>query len=72
METLTNLLDTVLRLWYSEAPKKEVEGYLMSSTPDKTQLLVKKGDKYWKTEWFNNSEHTFKSPTSSINSILKV
>jgi hypothetical protein len=73
IETLVN---TFKGLWYGkqeETQKKdEVEGYLMmnDNTTNKSLLLVKDGEKSWKTKWFNNNENTYKTPLAALSELF--
>jgi hypothetical protein len=68
---ISSLVDRFKGLWYGEI-KNEVEGYLImsDSTTNKTLLLVKDGEKSWKTKWFNNQQNTYKPPTEPLVSIF--
>jgi hypothetical protein len=52
--------------------KQFVEGYHMSSdiTNDKTLVLVKHSDKFWKTEWFDNSAMAYRAPVLPLNELF--
>ena len=52
--------------------KQFIEGYNMSSdvTNDKMLVLVKHTDKFWKTEWFDNTTTTYRAPTLSLNELF--
>jgi hypothetical protein len=52
--------------------KSEVEGYLMysDSTNNRTLLLVKENNQSWKTQWFSNTENSYKSPQLPLNEIF--
>jgi hypothetical protein len=52
--------------------KQLVEGYHISSdaTQDKTLVLVKHSDKFWKTEWFDNAATTYKAPLLPLNELF--
>lgn len=71
METISNLIDRIEGLWYGES-KKEIEGHIMMSDNknNKTLVMVKEGDKFWKTKWFNNSENYFKTPNEPLSKIF--
>ncbi len=70
------LVNTFKGLWYgtqAETQKKdEVEGYLMmnDNITNKSLLLVKDGEKSWKTKWFNNNENTYKAPFVSLSELF--
>lgn len=64
-------LRSIFRKLCNLSSEKTDEGYLiMTDSENKKSLyLVKKGDRYWKTEWYTD----FKSPASpaiDINSIF--
>jgi hypothetical protein len=69
-----SIIDKFKGLWIDQRQdtKTEVEGYLMlnDSTSNKSLLLVKEGEKSWKTKWFNNNEHTYKAPAIQVNAIF--
>ena len=69
-----SVIDKFKGLWIgqSQEAKMEVEGYLMlsDSTTNKSLLLVKEGEKSWKTKWFNNTEHSYKAPTVPVSEIF--
>ena len=50
----------------------EVEGYLIfnDSINNKSLLLVKDGEKSWRTKWFNDSENRYKAPVVPLNNIF--
>ena len=67
------VIDKLKGLWVSAPTQKtEIEGYLMfsDSTTNKTLLLVKDGEKSWKTSWFNNNDHTYKAPAVPVSEIF--
>lgn len=71
---ISGLIDKFKGLWYGEAKTAaEVEGYLIMSdnTSNKSLLLVKDGEKSWKTKWFNNNENNFTVPKEPISKIFK-
>jgi len=67
---IESIIDKFKGLWSEQ--KMEVEGYLMlkDSTTNKTQLLVKEGDKSWKTKWYCDNHYTYKLPTQPIESVF--
>jgi hypothetical protein len=67
-----NLIDKFKGLWYSEI-KKEIEGYIFmtNNMNNETLLLIKDGEKYWKTKWFNNNHYTYKLPIEQLSTVLK-
>jgi hypothetical protein len=69
-DILNAIIDRFTGLFTKE--KVEVEGYLMlkDSTTNKTQLLVKDGEKTWKTKWFDDNQHTYKAPTQSMTQLF--
>jgi inorganic pyrophosphatase len=71
MSFVTDLIDTFKGLWYGES-KEEIEGYLImnDSTNNKTMLLVKDGEKSWKTKWFNNNQMIHKVPIEPLQHIF--
>jgi hypothetical protein len=68
---ISELIGKFKGLWYGEQ-NKEVEGYLImtDSTSNKTLLLVKDGEKSWKTKWFNNNQNTFKAPSQHLGTVF--
>lgn len=68
---ISGLIDKFKGLWYGDV-KREVEGYLImsDSTNNKTLLLIKDGEKSWKTKWYNNNENTYKAPTQPLSSVF--
>jgi hypothetical protein len=52
--------------------KQFIEGYHMSSdvTNNKILVLVKHSDKFWKTEWFDNSTMTYRAPVLPLNELF--
>lgn len=69
-----SVIDKLKGLWIgqSQEQKTEIEGYLMlsDSTNNKTLLLVKEGEKSWKTKWFTDNEHSYKAPTVPVSEIF--
>ena len=67
-----SVIDKLKGLWISPESKTEVEGYLMlsDSTNNKSLLLVKEGEKTWKTKWFNDNEHSYKAPAVPVSEIF--
>ena len=55
-----------------DGKKQPIEGYLMSSDAanNRTLLLVKEGDKSWKTRWFNDKESLYISPSVPLSNIF--
>jgi hypothetical protein len=54
-----------------ESDKENVEGYILSKDDNKTLLLVKDGEKSWKTKWFNTDKINLKSPDKNMETIFK-
>ncbi len=69
---INQLIDKFKGLWYGES-KEEVEGYMImsDSTNSKTLLLIKEGEKSWKTMWFSDTNHTYKAPVAPMTTIFK-
>lgn len=67
---ISDLVEKFKGLWYGER-KNEVEGYLIMNDNTKTLLLVKDGEKSWKTKWFNSKEIILKSPEKRLETIFK-
>ena len=70
---ISSLVDKFKGLWYGES-KAEVEGYMImaDTTTNKSLLLIKDGDRSWKTKWYDNSNNIYKSPTHSLNTIFNI
>lgn len=58
--------------WFWSKQKIEIEGYLMlkDSTTNKTKLLIKEGNNFWKASWYKDEQHTYKEPIQSIHSLF--
>lgn len=71
MESISNLVDKFKGLWYGES-KSEIEGYMIMSdkTTNKTLLLVRDGEKSWKTKWFSDNQNNYKPPSQSLNTVF--
>jgi hypothetical protein len=56
----------------TEEEKVQIEGYHIASdrAANKTLILVKESNKYWKTQWFNDSTTTYKSPPLPLGEIF--
>jgi hypothetical protein len=69
---ISQLVDKFKGLWYGES-KGEVEGYMImtDNTNNKTLLLIKDGEKSWKTKWFSDSQTTYKAPVTPLSTIFK-
>jgi len=67
---ISDIIDRFTGLFTSN--KIEVEGYLMlkDSTTNKTQLLVKDGEKSWKTRWYNDNQYIYKAPEKPITDVF--
>ena len=65
------VIDRVKNMWINRQ-KTDVEGYLMlnDSTNNKSLLLVKVGEKSWKTIWFNDIENRYKAPVVPLINIF--
>lgn len=68
---ISDIIDRFTGL-FTNNNKIEVEGYLMlkDSTTNKTQLLVKEGDKSWKTKWYNDNQYIYKAPAKPITEVF--
>jgi hypothetical protein len=68
---ISSLVEKFKGLWYGES-KQEVEGHIImsDSTNNKTLLLVKNGDKSWKTKWYDDNKNIFKTPNELLISIF--
>lgn len=61
-------------LWHEsnkENDKETIEGHVLTKDNNKTLLLVKDGEKSWKTKWFNTNEINIKSPDDKLESVFK-
>jgi hypothetical protein len=69
---ISQLVDKFKGLWYDES-KGEVEGYMImsDSTNSKTLLLIKEGEKSWKTKWFSDNQTIYKAPLEPISLIFR-
>ena len=68
---ISGLIDKFKRLLYIES-KKEVEGHMImnDSKNSKTLLLIKDGEKSWRTKWFNDNEYLYKAPLRKLSTIF--
>jgi hypothetical protein len=73
MNTLIeNLRKKFKKFW--QKPKKEVvEGYFLMDDLSNNAflLLVKTGERCWKTMWFSNDQYTYKQTDVPISEILR-
>jgi hypothetical protein len=71
MKLFDNLINKFKELFYKES-KYEIEGYtiMTDSTTDKTLVLIKNGEKSWRTKWFNNNETIYKTPSQPLHTIF--
>lgn len=76
---INNITETFKGLWapppsqsITAQEKRLIEGYHMSTDAanDKTLVLVKHGDNFWKTEWFDNSTTAYRAPILSLNELF--
>jgi hypothetical protein len=67
---ISELVEKFKGLLYGER-KNEVEGYVLMNDNTKTLLLVKEGEKSWKTKWFNSNEIILKTPEKQLENIFK-
>jgi hypothetical protein len=69
---ISQLIDKFKGFWIGES-KGEVEGYMImtDSTNNKTLLLIKEGEKSWKTKWFSDSQTTYKAPVEPLSTIFR-
>ena len=69
-DAINAIIDRFTGLFTKE--KVDVEGYLMlkDSTTNKTQLLVKDGEKSWKMKWFDDTQYTYKTPSMPITQVF--
>jgi hypothetical protein len=67
---ISELVEKFKGLLYGER-KNEVEGYLLMNDNTKTLLLVKEGEKSWKTKWFNSNEIILKTPEKQLETVFK-
>jgi hypothetical protein len=78
MEVLSDAYNLVISklnsmVIFTKGEKKQaIEGYLMSSDTanNRTLLLVKEGDKSWRTQWFNDKETMYISPSVPLSNIF--
>ena len=51
----------------------KIDGYILmiDDKNNKTFVLVKNGDNFWKTEWVNNKQIKINQPAEPISSIFK-
>ena len=81
---IDNITEKFKSIWPSSLPasvaptplpiqeKQLIEGYHMSSdvANDKTLVLVKHSDKFWKSEWFDNTTTTYRAPVVPLNELF--
>jgi len=65
------VIDRVKNMWINRQ-KTDVEGYLMfnDNITKKSLLLIKDGEKSWRTKWFNDNENTYKAPVIPLADIF--
>ena len=53
-------------------PKKTIECHVISSnkSTNRSLVLAKKGERYWKTEWYNDNQVVYKVPSVNLNTIF--
>ena len=68
MEYLINKLKT-----FGVIEQDSVEGYILMNDDksNKSLVMVKKDDTYWKTEWISKTDTTIKTPKDSFASVVK-
>jgi hypothetical protein len=73
MELLINGLITKVKGIIIKGTKPNIEGYILKTDAanNQTFLLVKEGERLWKSKWFNNNEYTFTSPKEPMSTIFK-
>jgi hypothetical protein len=71
MESMTSLIDKFKDLWYGDT-KQDIEGYTIMADikNNRTLIMVKEGEKSWKTKWFNNSKYNFTVPNQPISTLF--
>jgi hypothetical protein len=72
IDTISESFKSIWPSSLSPAEKQLVEGYHISSdaATNKTLVLVKHSDKFWKTEWFDNTTTTYRAPPLPLNEIF--
>ena len=65
------VIDRVKNMWINRQ-KTDVEGYLIANDniTKKSLLLIKDGEKSWRTKWFNDNENTYKAPVVPLINIF--
>ncbi len=75
MELLINGLITKIKGIFikGSTDKEEIEGYILQKDTlrKETLLLVKEGDKCWKSHWFNDELYTYRAPLEHLATIFK-
>jgi hypothetical protein len=68
MDYITNAFHYVLGF----QSKKEVTGYVMAEDAERhrTLLMIKEGERCWKTSWYDTNEYTIAPITDSMSSIF--
>jgi hypothetical protein len=70
---ISGLINRFKGLLYTKT-KKEVEGYIIlnDSKSSKTLLLIKNGERSWRTKWFNDNEYIYKAPLQQLSTIFNM
>jgi hypothetical protein len=68
---IMGLLSKLKGLWLSEK-KSVIEGHVLSKDSKNNQslLLIKEGEKLWKSKWFNDEEYTYRMPKEPLATIF--
>jgi hypothetical protein len=69
---MSYLVDKIKELWYGQSENLVETGYtlLNDNTNNKTLILKKENDLYWKTKWVDHTSVTINTPSTPIVNIF--
>jgi len=69
---LSNLIDKLKSVIISDDTTNDITGYVLMSDSDKNKslVLVKENDKYWKTQWIENNKIVNSLPSNKLETVF--
>ncbi len=66
------LIDKLKSVLISDDTTNDITGYVLMNDSDKNKslVLVKENDKYWKTKWVENSKITNELPSNKLETVF--
>jgi len=72
LDTIINKFKSVCLGFQQKKDKIQMEGFILSHNKEneKTYILIKTGERVWKSVWLSDKEYSYSTPTYSLQSVF--